>query len=73
MNQTSEYWYMGSIFAKSLIQKYKTDECSATGKYPWRVVSISTWVFSATSCLAEISSELQVNISSYYLRVIFFI
>ena len=45
------------MFAKSLIQKNRIDECSATGKYPIRVDSISFWVSSAISCLADISSD----------------
>ncbi len=31
INQVNEYWYMGSILARSDIQKNKIDECAATG------------------------------------------
>lgn len=33
MNHTSEYWYMGSILARSDIQKNSTEECLDTGTY----------------------------------------
>ncbi len=45
------------MLAKSLMQKNRIDEYSATGKYPKRVDSISSLVFSATSSLADISSD----------------
>ena len=31
MNQVSEYWYIGSMLAKSEIQKNSMEECTATG------------------------------------------
>lgn len=52
MNQINEYWYIGSIFASSDIQKKRTAECVETGIYIFRVWSISFSVTAATSCLA---------------------
>jgi len=48
---------MGSIFARSEIQKNKMDECTATGLYPFLVSSIIISVCEAISCLAAISWE----------------
>lgn len=31
INQVREYWYIGSMFASSDIQKNKMDPCTATG------------------------------------------
>ena len=31
-NQTSEYWYIGSILGKSVVEKNSTEPCSATGR-----------------------------------------
>ena len=56
MNQTREYWYIGSMLAKSEIQKNRIEACVATGRYPFLVWSISNSVAAATSCLAEISA-----------------
>ena len=50
MNQVSEYWYIGSILARSEMQKNKMDEWVATGLYPLRVSSISFSVAVAISC-----------------------
>ena len=57
MNQISEYWYIGSMFASPEMQKKRIDECIATGLYRSLVLSISCSVAAAISCLAEISSE----------------
>lgn len=57
MNHVSEYWYIGSMLARSEMQKKRMDEWTATGLYPLRVASISFSVAEAISCLAEISSE----------------
>lgn len=32
VNQGSEYWYMGSTDARSVMQKYRTDARKATGR-----------------------------------------
>jgi hypothetical protein len=37
MNQTREYWYMGSMLARSEMQKKRMEACVATGRYPFRV------------------------------------
>ena len=50
MNQVSEYWYIGSMFAMSEMQKNRMDEWMATGLYPLRVSSISFSVAVAISC-----------------------
>lgn len=47
MNQVSEYWYMFSTFARSVMQKKSTLPCSLTGLYRLRVSSISICVWSA--------------------------
>ena len=47
MNQVSEYWYIGSMLAKSAIEKNSTAECTAIGVYPIRVLSIFCSVSSA--------------------------
>ena len=31
MNQVSEYWYIGSMLARSEMQKNSIEECMATG------------------------------------------
>ncbi len=57
MNQTSEYWYIGSMFASSDMQKKRTEACELTDLYRFRVLSISVCVSSAARCFAEISSD----------------
>ena len=57
MNQVNEYWYMGSMLARSLTQKNITVEWTATGLYPILVSSITFSVSLATCCFAVISSE----------------
>ena len=49
INQFSEYWYIGSIFARSAIVKNNTVECMAMGLYPRRAASI---FFSVSSAMA---------------------
>ena len=44
---TSEYWYIGSITARSTTQKNSDDARNATGRYSSREASISFSVFSA--------------------------
>lgn len=56
INHVREYWYIGSMFARSEMQKKRMDECTATGRYPFLVSSISFSVVAAICCLAEISS-----------------
>lgn len=41
MNQDSEYWYIGSMRAKSVMQKYKIEPRIATTLYSCLVASIS--------------------------------
>ena len=48
---------MGSILANSEIQKNRMEEWTATGRYPFLVLSISVSVAVAISCLAAISSD----------------
>lgn len=31
-NHTREYWYIGSMFGRSVVEKKRTDPCSATGR-----------------------------------------
>mmetsp|Transcript_13473 Transcript_13473/g.52947 ORF Transcript_13473/g.52947 Transcript_13473/m.52947 type:complete len:250 (-) Transcript_13473:348-1097(-) len=57
MNQDSEYWYMGSMFAKSRMVKNSTELYAPQGLYPSRAASISTCVASATICFSVISSD----------------
>lgn len=57
MNQVSEYWYIGSMLARSEIQKNRMEECVATGLYPFRVSSISFSVAVAISC-EQMSTQL---------------
>lgn len=49
MNHGSEYWYMGSMLAKSAMEKNNTEECCAIGLYPSLVSSI---FFSVTSAIS---------------------
>ena len=57
MNHISEYWYIGSMLARSVMEKKRMEAWAATGWYPLRVSSISLSVEAAISCLAVISSE----------------
>lgn len=50
INHGSEYWYIGSMLAKSAMEKNRTDECCAIGLYPSLVSSIFFSVTSAISC-----------------------
>lgn len=56
-HQTNEYWYMGSILARSEIQKNSTELCCDTGTYRSLALSISASVMAAAACLASISME----------------
>lgn len=44
INQVSEYWYIGSIRAKSVVQKYNIDPRTATTRYKCLVASMSQHV-----------------------------
>mmetsp|Transcript_6920 Transcript_6920/g.18891 ORF Transcript_6920/g.18891 Transcript_6920/m.18891 type:complete len:265 (+) Transcript_6920:2119-2913(+) len=57
MNQDSEYWYIGSMLARSRMVKNNTELYAPHGLYPSRAASISIWVASATTCFSVISSE----------------
>jgi hypothetical protein len=57
MNQLREYWYMGSMFARSRMVKKRTELNAPHGVYPSRAASISTCVASAIFCFSPISSE----------------
>ena len=57
MNQSSEYWYIGSMAASEAMQKKSTAERYETGLYDARASSILISVSSAIFCLAPISSE----------------
>lgn len=52
MNQSSEYWYIGSIIARSYVQKNRICVRTATGMYWLRVTSMSFSVCSATITFA---------------------
>ncbi len=52
MYHSSEYWYMGSMLERSVVQKKRSCVRVATGMYLLRVWSISTSVFSASITLA---------------------
>ena len=54
-NHCSEYWYMGSILAKSKMQKNSKDALNATGLYPYLVSSICCSVILDYSTLLLIS------------------
>ena len=49
INHGSEYWYIGSMLARSAMEKNRTEECCAIGLYPILVSSIFFSVTSATS------------------------
>ena len=51
MNHSREYWYIGSILAKSVTQKKRICVLTATGIYLLLVMSISCSVCSATDIL----------------------
>lgn len=55
MNHVREYWYIGSILARSAIEKNRMDEWIEIGRYSMRVASIFFSVSSATACFSEIS------------------
>ena len=51
---SSEYWYMGSMLERSVVQKKSSWVRVATGMYLLRVMSISCSVFSASATLAYV-------------------
>mmetsp|Transcript_83467 Transcript_83467/g.221143 ORF Transcript_83467/g.221143 Transcript_83467/m.221143 type:complete len:210 (-) Transcript_83467:216-845(-) len=57
MKNGNEYWYMGSMLAKSAMQKNNTDTWNATGTYCNLASSIFCSVSSATFCFSAISLE----------------
>ena len=65
-NHCNEYWYIGSINAKSKIQKNMIDALYATGLYPYRASSICFSVIFDSSTLLLISIE--VFLDSLYNR-----
>lgn len=56
-NHGSEYWYMGSIPAKSAMQKYSIEEYSATDVYSKRFSFIFFSVSSEPACFSLISLD----------------
>ena len=52
MNHSREYWYMGSMLDRSVVQKNRSCVRVATGMYLLRVLSISSSVASASATLA---------------------
>ena len=52
MNHSREYWYMGSMLARSVVQKKRICVRTATGMYRLRVASMSFSVCSADATLA---------------------
>jgi hypothetical protein len=57
MNQVSEYWYMGSMLARSAMEKNKMVEWTAMGVYPIHALSILISVSSVMACFSEISLD----------------
>ena len=57
MYHASEYWYIGSMFAMSEMQKNRIDARYADDLYPSRTLSRRSVVASATTCFSAISSE----------------
>mmetsp|Transcript_83743 Transcript_83743/g.245559 ORF Transcript_83743/g.245559 Transcript_83743/m.245559 type:complete len:205 (-) Transcript_83743:319-933(-) len=57
MKKGSEYWYIGSMFARSAMQKKRIAVLKATGTYCRRASSIFCSVDSATFCFSAISFE----------------
>ena len=55
MNQSSEYWYIGSMLASEAMQKKSSDVRYDTGLYPSRASSIFTSATSASFCFSSIS------------------
>ena len=51
MYHVREYWYIGSMLARSAMQKNRMDEWTAMGVYPIRVSSIFFSVSSAMACV----------------------
>ena len=51
MNHSREYWYMGSMLERSVVQKKRSCVRTATGMYSLRVTSISRSVCSASTTL----------------------
>ena len=54
MYQVREYWYMGSMLARSAMQKNRMEEWTAIGVYPMRVSSI---FFSVSSAIAWVRAR----------------
>ena len=52
MNHSSEYWYIGSMLARSVVQKKSICVLTATGMYLLLVASMSFSVCSAICTLA---------------------
>ena len=57
MNHSKEYWYMGSMLERSVVQKKRSCVRLATGIYLLRVWSISNSVFSASATFACTSTN----------------
>ena len=52
MNHSREYWYMGSMLERSVVQKKRSCVRTAIGMYSLRVTSISHSVCSVSTTLA---------------------
>ena len=78
MNHSREYWYMGSMLERSVVQKKRSCVRVATGMYLLRVLSISSSVFSASATLSYVIKIMYtihelVNLIGMYFSIINFI
>ncbi|RNA15348.1 hypothetical protein BpHYR1_010791 [Brachionus plicatilis] len=67
VNHSSEYWYIGSMLAKSLTQKNNICVLMATGTYSLRVASMSFSVCSDTTTFDLISVDLILDCSKAFI------
>ena len=65
MNHSSEYWYMGSMLARSATQKNRICVLMATGMYRLRVSSMSFSVCSAMITLACVAHTKDTWVTAY--------
>ena len=66
LNQMSEYWYMGSICARSEMAKKSSEPRVATGMYLDESWSISSSATAASATAARISSEVTLEMQARY-------
>ena len=70
MNHDKEYWYIGSMLAKSATQKYSMALYSPQDLYPVRVSSIIFWVSSPIACFSSISLDTTLASDRIWMAVV---